>query len=503
MEHQDLAQAAAVLGACGAPLLLLARERVSLVAGLALILAAEIGLTLALVPDAPRLVLHSPLRLGAAAVAAIVVLLLAAAFVRYPGAAPIVILAAAPFRISLSLGSDEASLLVPLYVALAAAAVALLYCVLRGLRLPAVPLIVAAPASALIGFSGISLLWTRDLRAGTIELVFFYFPFAALLTIVARTRPGHWRPLTAVVLTVTGLLAAIGLYQAWTHNPLLAKENVQLGNEYSAFFRVTSLFEDPNVYARHVVLGIAVLLVVLWLERVRLAVGIPLLVLLAAGLYFSYSQTSLVALFAAVLAIGFAAGDRRMRQILATAAIAFVLVAGILVASVVGGESARQITSDRLPLARVTLPVYTANPVVGVGIGAQPLMSRREADAARKKSKNVSHTTPLTIAAELGTLGLLAYIAFLLGVARTLRLTWRRNRAVDLALVGCLTALVVHSLFYGAFFEDPIVWALTGLAAALLAFEPRRATESPRPGVRSVSPAAKPVPAQSPRSPAR
>ncbi|HYY33069.1 MAG TPA: hypothetical protein VE693_05725, partial [Gaiellaceae bacterium] len=82
MEHQDLAQAAAVLGACGAPLLLLARERVSLVAGLALILAAEIGLTLALVPDAPRLVLHSPLRLGAAAVAAIVVLLLATAFVR-------------------------------------------------------------------------------------------------------------------------------------------------------------------------------------------------------------------------------------------------------------------------------------------------------------------------------------------------------------------------------------------------------------------------------------
>src|SRR5919201_1079160 len=456
MEHQDLAQAAAVLGACGAPLVLLARERVSLVAGLALILAAEIGLTLALVPDAPRLVLHSPLRLGAAAVAAIVVLLLATAFVRYPGAAPIVILAAAPFRISLSLGSDEASLLVPLYVALAAAAVALFYC-----------------------------------------------PFAALLTIVARTRPGHWRPLTAVVLTVTGLLAAIGLYQAWTHNPLLAKENVQLGNEYSAFFRVTSLFEDPNVYARHLVLGIAVLLVVLWLERVRLAVGIPLLVLLAAGLYFSYSQTSLVALFAAVLAIGFAAGDRRMRQILATAAIAFVLVAGILGASVVGGESARQITSDRLPLARVTLPVYTANPVVGVGIGAQPLMSRREADAARKTSKNVSHNTPLTIAAELGTLGLLAYIAFLLGVARTLRLTWRRNRAVDLALVGCLTALVVHSLFYGAFFEDPIVWALTGLAAALLAFEPRRATESPRPGVRSVSPAAKPVPAQSPRSPAR
>jgi hypothetical protein len=503
MEHQDLAQAAAVLGAFGSPLLILARERVSLLVGLALVLAAEIGLTIALVPDAPRLVLHSPLRLGAAAVAGLAVLLLAAAFVRRPGAATIVILAAAPFRISMSLGNAEASLLVPLYVALAAAAVALAYRVLRGLRLPAVPLLVAVPASGLIGLAGVSLLWTRDLRAGTIELVFFYFPFAALLTVVARTRPGHWRSLTAVVLSVAGLLAAIGLYQAWTHNPLLAKESVQLGNDYDSFFRVTSLFEDPNVYARHVVLGMIVLLVVLWFERLRLAVGIPLLILLAAGLYFSYSQTSLAALFAGVLAVGVAVGDRRTRQTLAAAAIAFALVAGILVASVVGGESARQVTSDRLPLARVTLPVYTAHPVVGVGIGSQPLMSRREADAARKKSKNVSHTTPLTIAAELGTLGLLAYVAFLLGVVRALRLTWRRNRAVDLALTGCLTALVVHSVFYGAFFEDPIVWALAGLVAALLAFEPRRATEPSRPGARSVSRPAKPVTAQTPGSPSR
>jgi len=135
------------------------------------------------------------------------------------------------------------------------------------------------------------------------------------------------------------------------------------------------------------------------------------------------------------------------------------------------------VTSDRLPLLQVTWPVYAAHPVVGVGIGSQPLMSRREEDARRQKSKNVSHTTPLTVAAELGTIGFLAYVAFLAALGRALLDTWRRHRALALALAGCLTALVVQSLFYGGFFEDPFVWGIAGVAAAALGFLPKRAAD--------------------------
>jgi O-antigen ligase len=104
-------------------------------------------------------------------------------------------------------------------------------------------------------------------------------------------------------------------------------------------------------------------------------------------------------------------------------------------------------------------------------------MSRREEDARRQKSKNVSHTTPLTVAAELGTVGLLVYLAFLVALGRAILAAWKRHRALGLALAGCLTALVVQSVFYGGFFEDPFVWGIAGVAAAALTFLPARPPE--------------------------
>jgi O-Antigen ligase len=479
VDHEALAHAAAVVGAFGACGLLLARERLLFLGGLATLVAAEAGLAYALVPDAPSLLTSSAPRMGALGVIALFGLALTAVFVRYPAAAPVALLVVAPFRLSVGLGSQTAFLLLPLYVVLAAAAGALAYRVMRSTGFQAVPYLLAVPTSVLVALAGLSLLWAKDLRAGTIELVFFFFPFTVLLSIVALTRPQDWtwRALATALVAVTSLFAAIGVYQAWSHTEILAKQDVQLANAYAAFFRVTSVFQDPSVYGRHLVLGIVVLLTVLWLALVRPALALPVLGLLVIGLYFSYSQTSFVSLFCAVLVVTLIAGDRLTRRVVIGTSAALVLAAGILVIAEGGGDSARQVTSDRLPLLQVTWPVYAAHPVVGVGIGSQPLMSRREEDARRQKSKNVSHTTPLTVAAELGTIGFLAYVAFLAALGRALLDTWTRHRALALALAGCVTALVVQSLFYGGFFEDPFVWGIAGVAAAALGFLPKRAAD--------------------------
>jgi hypothetical protein len=505
MEHQDLAEASAALGAIGAPLLLLARERLSLLAGVGVVLAAEAGLAYTLVPDALQLVTESGLRIGLVLTLGVGVLALAIGLVRFPTAAPVALLVAAPFRLSVGLGSEEASLLIPLYITLAAATAALVYRTLRGHLTSPVPLLVAVPASAIVGLTAISLLWASDLRAGLIELVFFYLPFAVLLAVVARTRPERWtgRALATALLSLTAVIAAIGLYEAATHDQLIGKHTITFANAFASYFRVTSLFKDPSVFGRHVVLGMVVLLVLLWLQRLRPVVGLPLMALSAAALYFSYSQTSFLALFASVLLVGFIAGDVRTRRILAATAAALALVGGIVVLATVDGEPSNRFTRGRSTLARITLAVYADHPVAGVGIGSQPFVSGQEADGRRGKHRNASHTTPLTIAAELGTLGLLAYAAFLLGTGRALLLTWRRDRALGLALIGCLTSLVVHSLSYGAFFEDPFVWGMVGLTAAALVYLPERAVESPQPEKRAIRPRAKPFPAQPPGSPGR
>jgi O-antigen ligase len=478
VDHEALAHAAAVVGAFGACGLLLARERLLFFGGLTALVAAEAGLAYALVPDAPSLLTASATRFGALAVGALFVLALAAAFARYPAAAPVALLVVAPFRLSVGLGSQEAFLLLPFYVVLAAAATALSYRVGRGGELPAVPYLIAGPTAALVALSGISLLWAEDLRAGTIALVFFYFPFSVLLSIVAltRTKDWTWRALATALVAATSVFAAIGVFQAWSHTEILAKQDVQLANAYSSLFRVTAVFQDPNVYGRHLVLGVVVILTALWLALLRPAVGLPVLGLLTLGLYFSYSQTSFVALFCAVLVVSLIAGDRLTRRVVVGVSAALVLAAGIVVLLEGDGDSTQQVTSDRSTLVQVTWPVYAAHPVVGVGIGSQPLASRRVEDAKKRKSKNVSHTTPLTVAAELGTIGLAVYVVFLAALGRAILEAWRRHRALGIALAGCLTALVVQSFFYGGFFEDPFAWGIAGVAAAVLTFLPTRAS---------------------------
>ena len=130
MERVELAEAAAVAGAVAAPLILLARTRLAFAAGLALVAAAEAGLAFALIPDQLDMLVASA-RVGLVAVCLLALLGVAALFVRFPAAVPIALLAAAPVRVPLSLGDEEAFLLAPLYGVLAAAAFALVFKLVR------------------------------------------------------------------------------------------------------------------------------------------------------------------------------------------------------------------------------------------------------------------------------------------------------------------------------------------------------------------------------------
>ena len=485
MERVELAEAAAVLGALAAPLLLLARQRLVLLAGVALLAGAQTGLAFALVPDQLGDLAGSPARLAAAAAGLVAVAALAVAFARWPAAMPAALLAAAPIRIPVQLGDEEAFLLLPLYAVLAAAVLALLLRVFRGAELQPLPLLVAIPAAAFVEIAGLSLLWSRDPREGAIDLFFFLFPFAALLLVVGQALLTGvlTRLLAAALVAVTVVLAGIGLWQQWTHTLFFA-DDLQFANAYTSFFRVTSLFSDSSIYGRYLAVGIAVTLVLLWLDRLRLAIGLPVLAVLLAGLYFSYSQSSFIALFAAVLLVGLVAGDRRARLVLASTAAAVILATVAVFAVVTWDESSGRASSGRLPLVELTLPVFADHPVAGVGIGAQARASSRLEEARERVRRNVSHTTPLTVAAELGLLGLAAYAGFLFAAGRSSFLAMRRDRALGLSLLAVFTILVVHSLAYSGFFEDPLTWGALGLAAASLRLRPveavaRRASAAP------------------------
>jgi O-antigen ligase len=112
--------------------------------------------------------------------------------------------------------------------------------------------------------------------------------------------------------------------------------------------------------------------------------------------------------------------------------------------------------------------VWVHHPFAGVGLGAQPRESQKLADRFGPLPNFVSHTTPLTVAAELGIVGFLLYVALLAGGAWALDAVRRRHEALGLALAAVFLALFVHSLAYSGFFEDPITWLVLAIASAFL-----------------------------------
>jgi hypothetical protein len=475
VEHSDAAQVAALLGGAGAALVLLPRGRARLLAlaGFALLGAATLVLAWALVGDDDlELLLTEPEGLALVGAGSAAVVLGAIPLVRYPAAVPVVLLAVAPFRIPVELGEEEAFLLLPLYLVLASSVVALAYRMLRGVETHDVPYLLALPLATFVGFTAASYVWTWDERAGAIALAFFVFPFTAGAAVVARAPLAAWLPraLLGTIVALGAVFAAIGIWQAQTRTLFFARD-VEVANAYTTFFRVTSLFKDPSLYGRYLVVPIAVLLVAVLLRRGRPLEWIAAAALCAFlfwGLFYSYSQSSFVALFVVTFAVALVGVGRRLRVVLLAAAVVATLAAGAVAAESVNGRSAKDVTSGRSRLVDVTVDAFEARPVWGVGVGGQPRASTQESGRG-SPSRNASHTTPLTILAELGILGVALY-AWLLGAASwALYLLYRRARTFAVGLAAVFLAVVVHSLLYAGFFEDPLTWGVFGLIAAGIA----------------------------------
>lgn len=471
MSHNDLAYVAAVLGALACFPLLLGGNRVIL-AGLGLLAAAEVWMAFALVPaDDLKLLVTSPMRAGALAGAGLVVVGIAFLFTRHPGVAPLLLLAAAPFRIGVSLGSQHARLLLPLYGVLTAAALALAWRLFRNGPARRIDRSLAIPSAALICLYSLSLLWTRTdaVRDGSVELAAFLFPFLVLVAVVVHEPRREWLPraLAVVLVSEAVAFAAFGLWEEVAHQVYFSRE-LENSNIYTSYFRTNSLFYDPNIYGRHLALALGVLVVLIWKRRRLLVPAAALIAFIWAGLYYSYSQTSLVALFAVVVGITLVVAGRRTRRAIAICATVLALAGMSLAVVGLRGHSVRNLTSGRSHLISITFDVFTAHPIAGVGVGSQALAAQDESVSRNAAKKDTSHTTPLTVAAELGVLGLAAYLAWLAAAYLTLRKAWKRNATIGLSLAAVFGVLFVHSLAYSGFFEDPITWGALALAAASL-----------------------------------
>lgn len=486
MTH-DLERAGLIVIAllAGALLALPLRRRERIAAQVATLVLTPALLALTLWNNAKLATLHHHPARGVAAVVIVLIVVAALAFLchRRPVLLPLLALLALPFRIPL--GSVSAGLLIPLYAVIAAGVIA------RTARdsEPDRPGGLERMLAAALVVYALQALYSPS--AGLTKAVenagFFYVPFALLYLLARDTEwtPELKRRAFQLVVVLGVLFALVGLGELADHSHLLFNRGL---DQDAHFIRINSLFYDPNVYGRYLALTMLLVACVCLRRRGLLAGGV-VLALLWAGLLISLSESAMIALLAG-LAVAWVMAAARPGRATLTLLAALALAVGLAFAfargsipTTLGGTSGSlsKATSGRTSLVSEGVDLFADRPIQGFGSGSFPTeylahishkpngFEHHEHLPYEPPTTSDSHTTPITIAAEQGLIGLAVYLALLLaGFARVRR---------DVLFAALFTALVVDTLFYADFLEDPATWVILALAVKCAATPHAHATQ--------------------------
>jgi O-antigen ligase len=471
---------------------------------------------------------------GLAALAVGASVALACVFRRWPLLLPLAIVAALPFRVPLHAGGDTANLLVPLYLVIAGGVLAA--AVRDWRRQPAGPVAAGDPPpppvakassgavpptappagwavewlprilAAVVALYALQVLCSEDFSKGLQDVCFFFVPFSLVYGLL---RDVSWdKKLLALVVWVIGLEAvafvAVGTVE-WVTGSLFWNDQVIRSNDFHTYFRVNSVFWDPNIYGRYLALvAVLAMSALLWArERKTLALLTALIAIAWFGLFPTYSQSSYVALIAGLAVLAALKWSFKWTAI----AVGVLAVFGVVVVLFAGGVSklspdrCNVDTGGRCNLIAGGIKLFVQRPIYGYGSGAFPKAYLQHVKT-NKAPVSVSHTEPITVAAEQGLLGLVAYIALVVTALWAMASGGLASRAgggaggtapedalatgggggspaptgsarflliARAATLATFVALLVHTMAYAGFFEDPITWVLLAVGASLAA----------------------------------
>lgn len=441
----------------------------------------------------------SPLRAVALAVVGLLVIGgLAWLFDRHPVAFPIAAVVALPFRVPLELGGETANLLVPLYAVVAGGALAWLFREAKGdsgaLRSADDPepgrwarLMTPLLAASVVLYA-IAILWSSNPERGLQDLCFFLIPFAALFALLLEVR-WDWRTLRLVFIVLIAqalICAAVGFGQYLTRE-LFWNEAVIRTNDFHVYFRVNSLFWDPNIYGRYLALVITVVVAAIaWARNRGTALWLSgLAFVLWLALVITFSQSSFLALIAGIGAV--IALRWNLRAVLA--GLAAVVALGVAFLAVGGGvlkfdfDRLNPQTGGRANLVTGGLELFADRPIAGYGAGSFAVAFQKEV-AGLDAPVAESHTEPVTVAAETGIVGLVIYVALVVSSLFVLLAGFRTtmpgiSRAGEggesgrgppvarAAVFAAYLGLLVHTIFYAGYLNDPATWVLLAVGYSL------------------------------------
>ncbi len=428
--------------------------------------------------SAARLGLAGSLAPGAVAAALVGAAILVTALVwlmrRHTEAFPLLAILALPFRLPISADGRTVNLLIPLYLVVAAGTLAHLLPRLLNREEPR-PRMLEWLLLASVVLYGVQALYSSDHAKAAENLAFFYVPFALLFVLLRDVRWSQQLLMRCLGVAVVLAIAFAGVgFVEYARKSLFLNPKVVAANQYDNYFRVNSLFFDPNIYGRFLALVmIAVTAGVLWWRKQRgVLAAAAVLAWLLAGLVTSFSQSSIAALLLGLAVLAAYRWSLRWTLSLAAALVALALAAVLLAPKswhlgLAGkGGSANNVTTGRAKLIEGGLKLFADRPLQGYGSGSFQKQYESHSKASVENATSASHTIPVTVAAEQGIVGLALYVVLLI-VAFLALLRGAGRSPPRIAIAACFAALVLHTFAYADFLEDPLTWTLLGIGVAL------------------------------------
>ena len=382
----------------------------------------------------------------------------------------------------------------------------------REFVIPRSPLLI--PLLLFVGWAAVTMLWAPDLTFGLPEVIkWVEIILVMLLAIdVAQRRGAQWI-LTGVFATAT-LQALVGIYEARLRG--VGPLGFQLSQ---GVYRAYGTFEQPNPFAGFVgmVLPIALMVTAYFVVRaahsllarslarfthdaVRLALYAVITILLAAGLYLSFSRGAWLGAAAAIgaviifaprqLWIGLALGAAALIGLIALSS------AGLLPSAInerladagtlfdirdvrgVPINDANYALIERQAHWQAALNMLTDHPWTGVGFSNYQPVYEQYRLLNWPMPLGHAHNIYLNVAAETGLIGLglylLLWISIFVLTFRTIRRARGFDRAVVVGLMGAWVYLGTHMLVDNLYVNNThlMIGALLGLLSALAARTP-------------------------------
>ena len=359
---------------------------------------------------------------------------------------------------------------------IALAALVVLWLIGRWLRprpLTLGPAALAVPLGALLGLAWLSSAFSPDpALAASNALGLTLAGGLALYVVNEVDRPVRIVPLVAAAIVVQGVLAiaqvasqaSIGLALLGEHTvtPATAGASVVAAADGTRLLRGYGLADHPNLLGG--ILAAGGLLVAVAPGRLRASASTALaaaLVVTALALFVTFSRSAwIAATVGLVVATAMLMRARERATLRRLGLVGAVAVAGVVALAVPFAPylatrlepgrddvalEARSL-DERAALAAATARVAAAHPLTGVGAGVLPT-ALRTSEPGFAFSYQPAHLVPLTVAAEIGLVGAVAWLGAALApwiLAWRARVAWTRELA---ATTGALAAVTVVSLF--------------------------------------------------------